>query len=80
LIINKNECEHDNLIKTKRKRKSKAQSPTNQTLKDELKKKSILKNDKKKKLDFSQHAKLLTHTYEVKITPYKKKKTMKANS
>jgi transcription elongation factor len=48
LIINKNECEHDNLIKTKRK--SKAQSPTNQTLKDELKKKSILKNDKKKNL------------------------------
>jgi len=38
LIINKNECEHDNLIKTKRKRKSKAQSPTNQTLKEELKK------------------------------------------
>jgi hypothetical protein len=38
LIINKNECEHDNLIKTKRKRKSKTQSPTNQTLKDKLKK------------------------------------------
>jgi hypothetical protein len=38
LIINKNECEHYNLIKTKRKRKSKTQSPTNQTLKDKLKK------------------------------------------
>jgi len=38
-------------------KKYEAQAPIKQMLKDELEKKSILKNDKKKNLDLRQHTK-----------------------